>query len=655
MFPPWRRLARTLMVGAIAAGMAATVVNTSTPRRAHATPVPAVTAALDEDRCAAATGDALADFFDRAIPDLLRDTRVPGAVVSVVSGDSVAFAQGYGLADVARGTPASPTRSLVRIASITKLFTWTAVMQQVEAGRLDLDADVNQYLPDFQIPATYPEPVTLRHLMNHTAGFEDFAIGTQAADAVDVPPLGEYLAQHMPARIRPPGEISAYSNYGAALAGYVVSVVTGEPFDAYLQRHVLEPLAMTHSTASEPVPAPLRDDLARSYDTETVPPRPIPFTFVPLAPDGSMSVTASDMANFMLAHLNEGRFGEVRILEPGTVATMHTRSFAAHPRLDGYAHGFKELTINGRRALTHDGGWEGFRSMLVLVPSCGLGMFLSLNGSTGGSNGYEFLQRFFDRFLPPPSTPEVAGETPATSLTPVPPRPGFYHSTRRNATTVEKIVTLLGPLNLSVAEDGSVRFRGKQWRPEPDGLYRSTDGDQRLAFVAGPSGRRYIATDSTAYELLGTAQTLPFNAGVVLLIALPVLAAMALPVVWAVRRVRNRPAPATGAGWRVARHLGIGSAATGVVFLGAILYVVSGDTDEFLYRVPLWFSLLLAVPFVVLGCGLAAAVLTVRHWRSAGAGFTGVVARVHQVSVVVGLLAFAWFVGQWNLLGWQYP
>lgn len=643
MFPPLRRLTGVVLTGAMAGALTVPVFHPSMSSAATAD---------TSSRCVAPGGESLTRFFDGTVPELLRDSHIPGVVVSVVSGDSLAFTAGYGQADLERGVPASAERTLVRIGSITKLFTWTAVMQQVEAGRLDLDVDVNQYLTGFQIPATYPEPVTLRHLMNHTAGFEDFAIGTHAADAAEVPPLGEYLAEHMPARIRPPGEISAYSNYGAALAGHIVAVVTGEPYDVYIRRHLLEPLAMAHSTASEPVPAPLGDDLARSYDTETVPPRPIPFTFVPQAPDGSMSVTATDMANFMIAHLNGGRFGEVQILEPATVAEMHTRSFAAHPSLDGYAHGFKEVTVNGRRALTHDGGWEGFRSILVLVPSCELGMFLSLTGSTGGSDGAQLLQDFFDRFVPQPSVPEAAGPTPATALTLAEPRAGFYHSTRRNATTLEKVVTLFGPLRLSVADDGSVHFRGERWLPQSDGLYRTTEGGQRLAFLAGSDGRRYVVTDSTAYELLGTAETLPFNLVILLLILVPVLAAVTLPFAWAARRARHRSARTVEAGWRIARYLGIGSAVVAFAFLATVLLVVSGNTDEFLYRVPLWFSMVLSVPLVVLASGLAATALTVRHWRRSGAG---IVARVHQVSVLVGLAAFAWFVWQWNLLGWQYP
>src|SRR4051812_14205030 len=211
--------------------------------------------------CAAPGPAAVARYFDNHVPDGLRRNRVPGAVVSVVSGDHTIFSKGYGLADAENRVPFDPDRSLVRIASITKTFTWTAVLQQVQAGRLDLHADVNRYLTAFKIPATYPQPITLLTLMNHTSGFEDRIIGTAARTAAEVQPLGEYLAEHMPARIRPPGAIGSYSNYGAALAGYIVAQVSGEPWDQYVQRHLLDPLAMTHTPATEPVPAALAGDL----------------------------------------------------------------------------------------------------------------------------------------------------------------------------------------------------------------------------------------------------------------------------------------------------------------------------------------------------------------------------------------------------------
>src|SRR5919108_2241644 len=272
--PRWIR--RALLAAAVLAGSLALPLAGPAATPAWAAPA----------GCVAPTPAALAGFFDRALPGRLAHDRVPGAVVSVVSGDRTVFAKGYGKADAEHGVAFDPARSLVRIASITKLFTWTAVMQQVEAGRLDLNADVNTYLKDFKVPATYPRPVTLQTLMDHTSGFEDRVIGIAARGAAEVPPLGDFLAANMPARIRPPGEVTAYSNYGAALAGYIVSQVSGEPYDQYVRRHILEPLGMAHSTATEPVPGALAADLARSHDSGTNPPKPVPFIFDRLTPDG---------------------------------------------------------------------------------------------------------------------------------------------------------------------------------------------------------------------------------------------------------------------------------------------------------------------------------------------------------------------------------
>jgi CubicO group peptidase (beta-lactamase class C family) len=590
----------------------------------------------------------LAEFFDDTLPGALRHDGVPGAVVSVVSGNTTAFAKGYGVADVEHGTPFSESRSLVRIASISKLFTWTAVMQQVEAGRLDLNANVNRYLKDFQIPDTYPRPVTLRDLMDHTAGFEDYIIGTAAANAADVPPLGEYLARYMPARIRPPGEISAYSNYGAALAGYIVAQVSGEPFDGYVRRHLFDPLGMAHSTATEPVPAGLAADLARSYDSEVSPPRRIPFTFDPTPPDGSVSTTATDMANFMNAHLHDGRFGTNTILTPATTALMHERSFTADPRLDGYAHGFKERTINGHRVLMHDGGWEGFRSILMLVPGCDLGLFLSTN-STGGAGTATtgLVNTFFDRFAPADTTASTSDTAKKATAA----HAGFYQPTRHNESTVEKVGSLLGPMRLTVGTDGTVHFKGQNWSRQADGAYRSADGTDRLVFLAGADGRRYVATDGPAYELMSRGETLPFNLLILLLVVVPALGLVALPLVWLLRRITRRPTTTTAA-WRAARRLTAGTAVLAVVFLAGLTATLIGDTDAFRYHVPLGFRVLLGVPIVALGAAVVAAVLTVRAWRGAGAG---VIARVHQVTLLTGMVALAWFVWQWNLFGWQYP
>ncbi|GIE76423.1 FmtA-like protein [Actinoplanes philippinensis] len=610
--------------------------------------IPARPAAAASVSCAPATQAAVSGFFDSALPGRLAADRVPGAAVSVVAGGATAFTKGYGSADTDRAVPFDASRSLVRIASISKLFTWTAVMQQVEAGRLDLDTDVNRYLTGFQVPATYDQPVTLRHLMNHTAGFEDFVTGTGARDAAEVPPLGDYLAAHMPARIRPPGEISAYSNFGAALAGHIVSEVSGEPYDTYLQRHLLDPLAMTRSTAAEPVPAALAPDLARSYDTELTPPKVYPFTFDRMPPDGSVTTTAADMAHFMIAHLHEGRFGAGRILSPQATALMHQRSFTADPRVDGYAHGFKERTMNGHRVLMHDGGWEGFASIMMLVPDCDLGLFLTLNSLTGGSPEMQKLvDGFFDRFAPQQDTAD-AGARAAGPASPATPVAGFYKPTRHNTTSFEKFSTLLSPARLTIDDAGKISFKGRTWVRQDDGRYQADDGD-RLVFLTGTDGRRYVATDGSAAELMPPAETLPVNLGVLLVLLVPVLGALALPVIRLVRRIRRRPAVTTPA-WRLARRLAVGAGLLGVVFLGGLMVTVVSLSGEFLYAVPPAFRLLLGVPIVALAAAVAATGLTVRSWRGSGAG---VIARVHQVALLTGMVALTWFLWQWNLLGWQ--
>jgi CubicO group peptidase (beta-lactamase class C family) len=556
-------------------------------------------------------------FFDKAMPSRLAQFHVPGAVVSVVSGGQEVFSKGYGKASVESGAPFDPATSLVRIASITKLFTWTAVMQQVEAGRLDLNADVNKYLTAFKVPATYPQPVTLLTLMNHTAGFEERVIGTGGHSLGE--PLGEYLASHMPARIRPPGEITAYSNYGAALAGYIVTQVSGQPYDQYVKQHIFDPLGMAHSTATEPIPAGLAGGLASSYDTDVVPPRAIPFTYDPMPPEGAISMTADDMARFMLSHL-------------GPDDPMYGSTYRADPRLGGWAHGFEDRTVNGHRVLMHDGSWEGFQSIMLLVPDLNLGMFMSAN-ATGGLDALPpVLQDFSTAYLNPVPTSVPSSTSDG-------PRAGFYQGARHNETTVEKLTTLLGSLRLTVGSDGTVHFKGKDWKPDGNGLYSVADGSDHLVFRSDSGGRHYVATDGPTYQLVSRDETLPFNLLVLLFFALVALTAIGIPLR---RRARSKA-------WRLSRTLTAVALLLGVVFVGLLTVEVIENSGAFLYGVPLSFRLLLIVPMLVLLAFVASVVLAVRGWRDAGRW-----ARVHQVLLFVSLGTFTWFVWQWNLLGWQF-
>ena len=160
-------------------------------------------------------------FMDQLFVSLLQEHHVPGAVVPVVKDGEMIFAKGYGVADVENGISVSADKTLFRTGSVSKLFVWTAVMQLVEQGKIDLNADINSYLTKFKIPDGFGKPITMLNLMNHNAGFEERAIGESVGSAEAIKPLEEYLIEHMPARVRAPGEFTAYSNYGASLAGYI--------------------------------------------------------------------------------------------------------------------------------------------------------------------------------------------------------------------------------------------------------------------------------------------------------------------------------------------------------------------------------------------------------------------------------------------------
>ena len=180
-------------------------------------------------------------FLDGLMPAALNTAQVPGAVVVVVKDGRVLFEKGYGFADYSRRIPVDPRRTLFRPGSTSKLFTWTAVMQLVEAGKLDLDVDVNRYL-DFTIPLYRGVPVTLRDLMTHRGGFSETARDLLTYGNPP-PPLGEVLKRYIPPRMFTPKDGPGYSNYGASLAGYIVQRVSGLPFEDLCKQHILHPSA----------------------------------------------------------------------------------------------------------------------------------------------------------------------------------------------------------------------------------------------------------------------------------------------------------------------------------------------------------------------------------------------------------------------------
>lgn len=331
-------------------------------------------------------------WLDGFMPYALEQGDVAGAVVVVVRDGRVLTQRGFGYADIGARTAVDPEKTLFRAGSISKLFTWIAVMQLVEQGRIDLDTDVNQYL-DFKTPPYRGQPITMRQMMTHTAGFEEAFKGGITYGEGSPPPLGEVVRDLLPARVFAPGTTPAYSNVATALAGYVVERVSRTPFDAYIEQHIFEPLEMRHSTFRQPVPESLRPFVAKGYRTAHSEPRG--FELISVPPAGSVSMTGADAARFMISNLN----GAAGLMRPETAALMFAPAAASVPGLNRMALGFYQQRVNDIEAIGHGGDLNTFHSYLWLVPEHNVGVYVSMNSAGSRLAPYVLRRALFEQFV----------------------------------------------------------------------------------------------------------------------------------------------------------------------------------------------------------------------------------------------------------------
>lgn len=398
--------------------------------------------------------DNLQSWADGFLGYAMATGRIAGAVVVVVDRQGPIFSKGYGFADLATRTPVSFDATLFRPGSVSKLFTWTAVMQQVEAGRIDLDADVNRYL-DFKIPPFEGKPMTMRHIMTHTAGFQESIRYLITNDGGAVMPLETYVKRALPERVFAPGTTPAYSNYATALAGYIVQRVSGMELETYMEQRIFGPLAMERSSFRQPLPPALATAMSRGYKLSTAPAQP--FEYVLPWPAGSLSATGTDMGKFMIAHLNGGR----GLLKPETAQMMHDYRAPGIEGLNRMALGFYEQNIHGYRAIAHAGDTTLFHSDLVLFPEAGLGIYISLNSSGIGAAAQTIRSALVDgiakRYLPA-RAPDQAPINPAASRQRAQQVAGHYVASRGSMTTFLSLLGLLQQSQVVVDEKGKLQF-----------------------------------------------------------------------------------------------------------------------------------------------------------------------------------------------------
>jgi CubicO group peptidase (beta-lactamase class C family) len=608
---------------------------------------------------AAMTSEDVSAFLDGVVPLELKRENIAGAMVIVVKDGKVLYSKGYGYSDVKARKPVTIDATLTRPGSVSKLFTWTAVMQLVEQGKIDLDRDINDYL-DLKIPATYAKPITMRNVMTHTAGFEEAIQGLITANQKSVPSLGDYLKAHQPERVFPPGTTPAYSNYGATLAGYIVQRVSGMPFDDYIEKNIFQPLDMQHSTFRQPLPDSLKPLMSDGYKLASG--KPLPFEIVVPAPAGALSATAEDMSHFMLAHLQGGEYNGQRILQPATVELMHSRQYAPNSATNGMCLGFYQETRNGQRIIGHGGDTIYFHSDLHLMPDAGVGFFVSYNSAGSGEISPrtalwdQFLDRYFPYTIPAAHPPaETAKDAKLVA--------GQYIASRGAFTNIFSFSGFVGELTVSAKPDGTIVTDGmktlagepKQWEEIAPLVYREIGNQDLLAFNRNINGglRGSIDFPFEVFDRVSFLNGKSFNLFLVFFVtAVTLLALISWPIAVWIRKHYHRPLVLTrrqrGAylAIRIVCLMDIAFFLSWIFLVHAIendLQLAGSSLDPVLRLVQVigWLGSLGTL--VVLYSVFQLRIAENRWW----------LARIGYGAVALACISFSWFLFHWHLLHWS--
>lgn len=630
-------------------------------------------------------------FLDRFFAEYMPAEHIPGAVFVLVKDGKIFFSKGYGYADLEKQIPVIPEKTVFRVGSISKLFTTTAVMQLAERGKLNLNNDVNNYLDRFQLEDNYPQPVTVANLLTHTGGIDENFIGIAARSQAEIAPLGDYLAKHPPYRALPPGEVLRYSNLGFALAGYLVEAVSHVPFVQYIDQNILQPLGMRHSSFQ--LLPQLVADMAVGYRYKQGSYQPLPIVYTNDMPSGALSATATDIARFAIAHLQNGRFGNTRILQEATAQEMQHQHFTHHPQLSGQAYGFSERFQNELRAIEHEGHLAGFKSRLLLLPDQKVGFFSASNNDKSKLHD-ELIRQFLDRYYPVLENPNLkidagtrghrdadtdsfssfvvnASSSASNRFT------GTYRYVRYPRQSIDKLAALLpgtslfsSKLQVTVNGDGTLALGDNHFAEMEPMLFQQVSGSSvtfrgntflRAAFRENVRGRiTYLFLGKYAFEKLAWYENTTFQLsllGICVLVFLSgwiICSAKYLKNPWH-RQLSRLSGIFVGkirrsVYWiRLLAHL---ICTLNLVFLISFIGVLAlSDLSEFAYGMPLVMIVLLCIPLLTAGLAIGLPLLIILAWKSKH--WSGV-SRLYYLAIALAELGFIWFLDYWNVLGFRF-
>jgi CubicO group peptidase (beta-lactamase class C family) len=605
-------------------------------------------------------------WLDGFMPLALSNADIAGAVVTITHNGQVVANRGYGFSNLETRTPVDPNTTLFRPGSISKLFTWTAVMQQVEAGRIDLDADINTYI-DYEIPDYQGQPITMRHIMTHTTGFEEVIRDLISSDAAaGEMTLGDYLKNHIPNRIYPPGTMPAYSNYATGLAGYVVERVSGEPFTDYLRAHIFEPLGMRNSTFAQPLPEEMNAAMSAGYKN-IADGEPGYFEIIPASPAGAMSTTGADMALFMNAHLNNG----AGLMSPETAREMHETVDQQFPGVNSMLLGFYQENYAGQRIIAHGGDTGFFHSNLSLLMDQNVGVYISLNSGGAGSPvaallRWEFMEQFVNRYYPRAEAraEQVALDTAQAHGAAI---AGDYESARRAASSPLLVAYFLGQTTVAVLPNGDLVGPGlpevngsqKHWREVEPWIWQAVGSDERLSARVDDAGNvTAIAFEPLSFAIPSTRA--PWYRSKSLLLPLfgiamgvLLLTLLSWPVRALARWSHKKPFPYEG-GRALAHRIAPAASLLAVAYIGGwvgfVLWLMESLSSNSGGASTTGLTVLYVLGILPVLALAGAAFANFSLWRGPSTWF----AKIWGVVLLLSLVVILWFAAAMNFFSFQF-
>ncbi len=594
-------------------------------------------------------------FMDGIILAYMDKQKIAGAALGITHRGETLLLKGYGYADVEKNIKVDPETSMFRIGSVSKLFTWIAVLQQVEQGRLDLDKDINNYISAFSIPETFEEPITLRSLLSHTPGFEDILLELFIREGDPIPSLEEIFKNKIPKRIFPPLQEAAYSNHGTGLAQYLVELVTGTPFEDYVEQNILEPLGMHYTTFRQPIPEHLQAFMSNGYAFRNGRFEPQGFEVVPMTGAGGASTTANDMLIFMDALLNNARKDTISLMDSATYAIMKQPVLQHAPYMNPALHGFMDISTPHVQIIGHGGNTFLFHSLLALFPEHELGVFMSFNSENGGGTYGDVITQFVKRFFPVLETspePMHLTEEYLAGFT------GKFIPNRRPHSDLLKVIGFLNIAEISLDNESLFikDFEGelKKMTPVDSTRFYVAEDNIFIAFnlsERGKAEKMYISNlPILAFDRMKTI----YEPGLhLLLLALTIIASiyilLAWPWIYFLRRKYDKTPRTPNPLPPFTKITAYIAALFYMIFLMLII-VSSGRGPDIIFGIPeamriaLFFPLA-AIPFILLMAWNSLVVWKTPNIRNMSRLFYSFATLLFMLSI--------WQLNFWNLLGWK--